>query len=99
MSEPRGVALAAGKPVLVTLAVLVLVALASVALGARSVSFGTVIDAFVAPDGSSDHTVIRELRVPRTLLGLGVGATLGLAGALHAELDPQPAGRPGAARH
>ncbi|GAB2908483.1 FecCD family ABC transporter permease [Nonomuraea fastidiosa] len=79
----------------VTFGVLVLVALASVALGARSVPFGTVIDAFIAPNGSSDHTVIRELRVPRTLLGLGVGATLGLAGALMQSLTRNPLADPG----
>ncbi|WP_346433658.1 FecCD family ABC transporter permease [Nonomuraea composti] len=80
---------------IVTAGVLALVAMASVALGARSVSFSTVIDAFVAPDGSSDHTVIRELRVPRTLLGLGVGATLGLAGALMQSLTRNPLADPG----
>ncbi|MGP3913852.1 FecCD family ABC transporter permease [Nonomuraea sp. 10N515B] len=77
------------------LAVLALMAMASVALGARSVPFATVIDAFLAPDGSHDHTVIRELRVPRTLLGLGVGATLGLAGALMQSLTRNPLADPG----
>ncbi|MDP4511144.1 iron chelate uptake ABC transporter family permease subunit [Nonomuraea sp. G32] len=77
------------------LAVLALMAMASVALGARSVPFATVIDAFLAPDGSNDHTVIRELRVPRTLLGLGVGATLGLAGALMQSLTRNPLADPG----
>ncbi|TMR91399.1 Fe(3+)-siderophore ABC transporter permease [Nonomuraea basaltis] len=79
----------------VALAVLALMAMASVALGARSVPFSTVIDAFLAPDGSNDHTVIRELRVPRTLLGLGVGATLGLAGALMQSLTRNPLADPG----
>ncbi len=79
----------------VTIALLALVAMASVALGARSVSFSTVIDAFLAPNGSNDHTVIRELRVPRTLLGLGVGATLGLAGALMQSLTRNPLADPG----
>ncbi|GAA2211017.1 iron chelate uptake ABC transporter family permease subunit [Nonomuraea monospora] len=80
---------------IVTVGLLALVAMASVALGARSVSFSTVIDAFTAPDGSNDHTVIRELRVPRTLLGLGVGATLGLAGALMQSLTRNPLADPG----
>ncbi|WP_246080025.1 FecCD family ABC transporter permease [Nonomuraea mesophila] len=79
----------------VAVGVLALVAMASVALGARGVSFGTVIDAFLAPDGSNDHTVIRELRVPRTLLGIGVGATLGLAGALMQSLTRNPLADPG----
>ncbi|MGV9382740.1 FecCD family ABC transporter permease [Nonomuraea sp. NPDC003707] len=79
----------------VTVGVLALVAMASVALGARSVPFSTVIDAFLTPNGSNDHTVIRELRVPRTLLGLGVGATLGLAGALMQSLTRNPLADPG----
>ena len=76
-------------------ALLVLVALASVALGARSMPLSAVLDAFLAPDGSSDHTVIRELRVPRTLLGIGVGAALGLAGALMQSLTRNPLADPG----
>jgi iron complex transport system permease protein len=79
----------------VTAAALVLVALASVALGARSMPFSTVIDALFAPGGSSDHTVIRELRIPRTLLGIGVGACLGLAGALIQSLTRNPLADPG----
>lgn len=80
---------------LAALALLVLVALLSVALGARSVPLSTVISAFTTPDGSSDHTVIRELRVPRTILGLGVGAALGLAGALMQSLTRNPLADPG----
>ncbi|WP_240197554.1 FecCD family ABC transporter permease [Nonomuraea lactucae] len=86
-------ALAGG--LVVALGVLVLVAAASVALGARSVPLSTVVDAFVAPDGSNDHTVVRELRVPRTLLGIGVGAALGLAGALMQSLTRNPLADPG----
>src|SRR5688500_15452421 len=76
----RSAVLAAG--LLAALGLLVLVASLSVALGARSVPLSTVLTAFPASVGASDHTVIRELRVPRTILGLGVGAALGLAGAL-----------------
>ncbi|MER6945415.1 iron chelate uptake ABC transporter family permease subunit [Nonomuraea sp. NPDC000554] len=75
--------------------VLVLAAMASVALGARSVPLSTVVDALVAPDGSSDHAVVLELRVPRTLLGIGVGAALGLAGALMQGLTRNPLADPG----
>ncbi|WP_246083653.1 FecCD family ABC transporter permease [Nonomuraea diastatica] len=91
--EGRPAILATG--LVVAVGVLALMAMASVALGARGVSFGTVIDAFLAPDGSNDHTVIRELRVPRTLLGIGVGATLGLAGALMQSLTRNPLADPG----
>lgn len=92
---PKGRAFVLATGLVVTVGVLALVSMASVALGARSVPFSTVIDAFLAPDGSNDHTVIRELRVPRTLLGLGVGATLGLAGALMQSLTRNPLADPG----
>ncbi|MEU6997416.1 iron ABC transporter permease [Nonomuraea sp. NPDC046570] len=92
VKRPSGV-LAAG--LVVAVGALVLVALLSVAAGARSVPLFTVIDAFAAPDGSSDHTVIRELRVPRTILGIAVGAALGLAGALMQSLTRNPLADPG----
>ncbi|WP_433236172.1 FecCD family ABC transporter permease [Streptosporangium sp. CA-135522] len=89
----RTAVLAAG--LLVAVGVLVLVSALSVALGARSVPLSTVLDALTAPTGSNDHTVIRELRVPRTLLGLAVGAALGLAGALMQSLTRNPLADPG----
>jgi iron complex transport system permease protein len=55
---------------------------ASLAIGSRAIAFGDVVDAFVAYDGSGAHAIVRDLRVPRTELGLLVGAALGAAGAL-----------------
>src|SRR5690606_19236881 len=55
----------------------------------------TALAASLAPDGTSDHTVIRELRVPRPRLGIGVGAALGLAGALMQSLTRNPLADPG----
>ncbi|MFI7442367.1 FecCD family ABC transporter permease [Nonomuraea indica] len=89
----RQAVLAAG--LVAALGLLVLAGLASVALGARAVPPATVLDAFLAPDGSNDHTVVRQLRVPRTLLGIGVGAALGLAGALMQSLTRNPLADPG----
>jgi iron complex transport system permease protein len=68
------VALAAG---------LALVCALSIAVGSRSIDFGSVVDALTgdAP-ASTEQTVVQDLRVPRTLLGLLVGAALGLSGAL-----------------
>jgi iron complex transport system permease protein len=57
--------------------------LLSLTLGARPVPLSMVWTALTAFDpGAIDHTVIIDLRLPRTLLGLGVGAALGLAGAV-----------------
>ena len=57
---------------------------------------GTIWTAFTDYDPSSaEQTVIRELRVPRTLLGLLVGAALGLAGALLQGVTRNPLADPG----
>ena len=51
--------------------------------------------AFSAFDGSDEHVIVRELRVPRTELGLLVGAALGAAGALMQGVLRNPLAEPG----
>ncbi|WP_243742609.1 FecCD family ABC transporter permease [Actinorugispora endophytica] len=80
---------------LLALGLLALLALLSVAVGAASIPVGTVWDALWRFDGSYDHTVVMELRVPRTVLGVAVGAALGLAGALMQALVRNPLADPG----
>ena len=80
---------------LVGVGVLVLVALASLAVGAKAIPPATVWHELLRYDGSADGVVIRSLRVPRTLLGLAVGAALGLAGALMQALTRNPLADPG----
>lgn len=79
---------------LVLLAVLLLLAtVASIAVGTRSLSPGTVYDAvhnaltcaggpFHCPAGSTAEEIVRELRLPRTALALVTGLALGMVGAL-----------------
>ncbi|HEY1180327.1 MAG TPA: iron chelate uptake ABC transporter family permease subunit, partial [Phytomonospora sp.] len=55
----------------------------------------TVWDAVTAYDGSAVHATIADLRVPRTLLGIAVGAALGVAGALIQALTRNPLADPG----
>lgn len=77
----RGVPLLLG---LLGLAAIVLcVAFLSITVGARPVTLDSVWAALTAynPD-STDHRIIWELRLPRTVIGLLVGAALGLAGAV-----------------
>ncbi|GHA36939.1 iron ABC transporter permease [Devosia pacifica] len=58
-------------------------ALASIGIGARSIAPETVWTALVAFDPqSTDHQIIWALRIPRTLIGIGVGIALGMAGAV-----------------
>jgi iron complex transport system permease protein len=78
------------------LVVLFVVALCSVAVGSKAISFSTVLDAFTDYDASSsDHLIVRSLRVPRTLLGLFVGAALGAAGAVMQGVARNPLADPG----
>ncbi|MBC9735030.1 iron ABC transporter permease [Nocardioides sp. zg-578] len=64
--------------------------------GARDVAPGVVWDALVAPvAGNNDHLVVRDLRVPRTLIGLVGGAALGAAGALMQGVTRNPIADPG----
>lgn len=63
-----------------SLGVLALTALLSLGVGSVTIPWGTVVDAFVGFDGSTDHLIVRTLRLPRTVIGLGVGAALAVAG-------------------
>ncbi|MFI7616744.1 FecCD family ABC transporter permease [Nonomuraea terrae] len=78
-----------------SLAVLVVVGALSLAVGAQAIPAGEVWRQFWHPDGGETAAVIHDLRVPRTLLGLCVGAALGLAGALMQALTRNPLADPG----
>lgn len=68
----------------------------SVALGAREVSWHTLWLAFTDYDATDTaQRVLREMRVPRTLLGLVVGAALGVSGAILQGVTRNPLADPG----
>ncbi|GAA3084058.1 FecCD family ABC transporter permease [Streptosporangium carneum] len=90
----RGNALRAGGALLAA-GLLVLAVIASLAVGSKAIPFGDVVRLLLHPDNSDAAHVIQELRVPRTLLGLGVGASLALAGALMQALTRNPLADPG----
>jgi iron complex transport system permease protein len=71
-----------GIGLLACLGVLALVCLLSVALGARNLSPATVWDAFWRYTDTDDQAIVRDLRVPRTVLGLLAGVAFGLSGAV-----------------
>jgi iron complex transport system permease protein len=100
-SRKRREGLVRGMParalgLVVLLGVLVVVALLGVAVGARPIALGTVIEAFTAYDGTSDeHLIVQTLRVPRTVIGIAVGAALGIAGAVMQGVTRNPLADPG----
>jgi len=68
----------------------------SLALGSRQIDPSVVVDALLAPNADdNDYMVVRDLRVPRTVLGLLAGSALGLAGALMQGLTRNPLADPG----
>ncbi len=78
------------------LAALAGVLLASVAVGAKGIAPGVVLDALLRPDlALEDHVIVQDLRLPRTALGLLVGVALGLAGAVMQGLTRNPLADPG----
>jgi iron complex transport system permease protein len=78
------------------LGVLVVVAFASMAYGSKPIPVSTVWDAVWHYDPSlNDHLIVRSLRVPRTVLGVAVGAALGLAGAVMQGVTRNPLADPG----
>ncbi|HEY9315118.1 FecCD family ABC transporter permease [Williamsia sp.] len=80
---------------LVGLAVLALACLLSIAIGAKDIPLGTVWDALWTYDNSNDHIIIRDLRIPRTVLGLIVGMALGIGGAVIQAMTRNPLADPG----
>lgn len=75
------------------LLLLVLLAL-SLALGARPLSLGEAWQG-LTDAASPNHTVVHDMRLPRTLLGLLVGTALGLAGGVMQALTRNPLADPG----
>jgi iron complex transport system permease protein len=59
----------------------VLLALVSLGIGPVRLSPLTVIDALFGGGSDVQQVIVREIRLPRTILGLAIGAILGLSGA------------------
>lgn len=68
----------------------------SITVGARPIGLGDIWNAFFAFDPTqTTHKIILDLRVPRTLVGLLVGAALGLSGAILQGATRNPLADPG----
>ncbi|MER5499411.1 MULTISPECIES: iron ABC transporter permease [unclassified Streptomyces] len=76
-------------------AALLVAILLSLAVGARSIPPSEVFDALLHGGHSDNAEVVRNLRVPRTLIGLMVGAALALAGTVLQGITRNPIADPG----
>ena len=95
----RGGLTTRGLGLVLAVAALVVAAALSVAIGTKAIPFTTVWDALdgsvTDPSRVADLTIIQDLRLPRTLIGLAAGVALGLAGALMQALTRNPLADPG----
>ncbi|MBD8025975.1 iron ABC transporter permease [Ureibacillus sp. Re31] len=73
---------------------LLIVNFLSLVLGYTDLTIHTVIDAFTQFDGSNEHIIIQDVRLPRALIGTVVGASLAIAGALLQALTRNPLASP-----
>ncbi len=78
--------------IIATLAVSVL---ASLAFGSKPLPLTEVFDVLSQPDGSEASAIVWTMRIPRTIVGIVVGAAFGVAGAVIQALTRNPLADPG----
>lgn len=77
------------------LVLLAAVAVLSMGVGARHVPPAEVVRALLDFRGTDDQVIVRDIRAPRALLAIAVGAALAVAGALIQTLARNPLAEPG----
>ncbi|CAH0125630.1 Ferric enterobactin transport system permease protein FepD [Microbacterium oxydans] len=90
----RGAAARTGGLV-IALVVLGVAVLLSLMVGAKALAPATVIAALFDFDGSDAQAIVRDSRLPRTVVGLVVGPALGVCGALIQAFTRNPLADPG----
>ncbi|MFF0713914.1 FecCD family ABC transporter permease [Streptomyces bauhiniae] len=96
LGRTQGRGLRTAGLVALVVALLLLLSVLSVALGALNVPLGQVVRSVLGhPPSRLVDNVIWSVRVPRTLLGLTTGAALGMSGALMQALTRNPLADPG----
>ncbi len=77
-------------------ALLLLMSVLNLTLGSRSIDLAQVLDALRHYDRHNDlHLIVREMRVPRTLVAILAGLALGVAGAIMQAVTRNPLAEPG----
>jgi iron complex transport system permease protein len=81
---------------LVLLGVIIATIALHIAVGAKPLPLETVFEAFVSRDATEfDHMIVWDLRLPRAILAVIVGASLAVAGALMQGVTRNPLADPG----
>jgi iron complex transport system permease protein len=75
--------------------ILLICLVSNLALGASDIPLAEVYRAFAAYDGSTEHLIIRTIRLPRSLIATFVGAALAVAGAIMQGITRNPLADPG----
>lgn len=97
-SAPARPPIRTGRRVVVVIGgvgVLAALAVASLFIGSGDISPADVISALTGTSGNPDDLIVRDYRVPRTLLAIVVGAALGLAGTVIQAITRNPLADPG----
>ncbi|WP_232012401.1 FecCD family ABC transporter permease [Propionibacterium australiense] len=81
--------------VLFGVAVIVLLAFVSMSIGSRQLTLAQVWEGLAAHDRSAASIIVWQLRLPRTVVAVVVGAALGAAGVVMQALTRNPLAEPG----
>lgn len=73
---------------------LILVTLASLRVGAASIDFGTIFQSFFSDSETKDFLIVQNLRLPRALIAIIIGASLAIAGAIMQAVTLNPLASP-----
>ncbi|MGM0875423.1 MAG: FecCD family ABC transporter permease [Bacillota bacterium] len=79
---------------LIGFALLILLMCGSLIFGYANTNWKMAIDAFTSFNGSNEHIIIHNVRLPRALIGAVVGASLAIAGAIMQALTKNPLASP-----
>ncbi|MFT9487064.1 MAG: FecCD family ABC transporter permease [Tepidibacillus sp.] len=66
----------------------------SISVGSMKIHYSTIIDALFSTNPSKEQMVVRNLRLPRAIMGILVGANLAVAGALMQGITRNPLASP-----
>ena len=80
--------------IILCLALLSIMAVFSISLGAKNIAFSKVVDVLLGNDPDSLEAAIISQRIPRTVFGILAGGALGISGALMQSITRNPIADP-----